>query len=86
VLKPETEAQVIQTIIGAGLEREEVRDEIFVQCMRQATNNPSPEATERVWLLLCLTIVAFQPSKNLFKVKPISSPKNLKNDTQVFKF
>lgn len=67
-LKPETEAQVLQTIIAAGLEREELRDEVYVQCMRQATNNPSSEATERVWLLLCLAIVAFQPSKNLFKV------------------
>lgn len=62
------EVQVIQSIIGAGLEREELRDEIFVQCMRQSTNNPSAEATERLWLLLCLTIVAFQPSKMLFKV------------------
>ncbi|XP_073998839.1 unconventional myosin 81F [Rhodnius prolixus] len=61
------EVQVIQSIIGAGLEREELRDEIFVQCMRQSTNNPSAEATERLWLLLCLTIVAFQPSKMLFK-------------------
>ncbi|XP_059481618.1 myosin-I heavy chain isoform X3 [Neocloeon triangulifer] len=66
-LKPDAEAQAIQTIIANGLEREELRDEIFVQCMRQATNNPSMESTERVWLLLCLSIVAFQPTKLLFK-------------------
>lgn len=35
--------------------------------MRQATNNPHSEWTDRVWLLLCLTIVAFQPSKLLLK-------------------
>lgn len=67
-IKTETEHQIIQTIIGFGLEREELRDEIYVQCMRQATNNPSIEATERIWLLLCLAIVSFQPSKLLHKV------------------
>lgn len=66
-LKPEGELQVIQAIIGYALEREEIRDEVFVQCMRQATNNPSSEATERVWLLLCLCIVSFQPSKLLHR-------------------
>lgn len=62
------ETQAIQYIIGSGLEREELRDEIFVQCIRQVTNNPSAEATERLWLLLCLAVVAFQPSKLLNKV------------------
>jgi hypothetical protein len=81
-LKLEAEAQAIQTIIAYGLEGEELRDEIFVQCMRHATNNPNMESTERVWLLLCLSIVAFQPTKLLFKVRifPISvSPKFLPN-------
>ncbi|XP_023721880.1 myosin-I heavy chain isoform X2 [Cryptotermes secundus] len=66
-LKPDSELQTIQSIVGYGIEREELRDEIFVQCMRQATNNPNPDSTERVWLLLCLCIVAFQPSKLLYK-------------------
>jgi hypothetical protein len=71
-LKADAEAQAIQSIIANGLEREELRDEIFVQCMRQATNNPSMESTERVWLLLCLSIVAFQPTKLLFKVSSLA--------------
>lgn len=62
-LNAERELQVVQYIIGQGIEREELRDEIFVQCMRQATNNPQPEWTDRLWLLMCLAIVAFQPSK-----------------------
>lgn len=66
-LNTERELQVIQYIIGQGIEREELRDEIFVQCMRQATNNPHTDWTDRVWLLMCLTIVAFQPSKLLIR-------------------
>ncbi|RXG53095.1 Myosin-I heavy chain [Armadillidium vulgare] len=66
-MKPEQEAAVIQSIIAFGIEREELRSEIYVQCMRQATNNPSVESLERIWLLLCLCIVAFQPGKNLYK-------------------
>lgn len=66
-INSERELQVIQFIIAQGIDREEVRDEIFVQCMRQATNNPYVESTDRIWLLLCLIIVAFQPSKSLFR-------------------
>lgn len=66
-MKLEQEIATIQSIIGYGIEREELRDEVLVQCMRQATNNPNQEWAERVWLLLCLAIVAFQPSKLLYK-------------------
>lgn len=63
---------MIQYIIGQGIEREELRDEIFVQCMRQATNNPHSEWTDRIWLLMCLAIVAFQPSKLLIRQVHVS--------------
>ncbi|KAF7991609.1 hypothetical protein HCN44_008980 [Aphidius gifuensis] len=76
-MKQEQESIVIQTIIGHGIEREELRDEILVQCMRQSTNNPNIEWTERVWLLLCLAIVAFQPSKILYKYFVSFLKKNL---------
>lgn len=66
-LSAERELQVIQYVIGQGIEREEIRDEIFIQIIRQATNCPSIEWTDRIWLLLCLVVVAFQPSKILFK-------------------
>ncbi|XP_068085062.1 myosin-VIIa [Anabrus simplex] len=76
-LKSDVELQTIQSIVGYGIEREELRDEILVQCIRQATNNPNVEATERVWLLLCLCIVAFQPSKLLYKYFICFLKKNL---------
>ncbi|KAM7361678.1 unconventional myosin 81F isoform 2-T7 [Cochliomyia hominivorax] len=66
-LNAERELQAIQYIIALGIEREELRDEIFIQCIRQTTKNPNLEWTDRLWLLLCLIIVAFQPSKLLFR-------------------
>lgn len=78
-LNAERELQAIQFIIGSGIEREELRDEIFVQCMRQATNNPHSEWTDRIWLLLCLTIVAFQPSKMLLRYFASFLKKNLES-------
>ncbi|XP_038207057.1 myosin-I heavy chain isoform X2 [Zerene cesonia] len=64
-LTSEKETQVIQSIIGKGLEREELRDEILVQCVRQITECPVEEWAERVWLVLCLCAVAWQPSRGL---------------------
>lgn len=66
-LGAERELQAMQYIIGLGIEREELRDEIFIQCIRQTTNNPNSEWNDKLWLLMCLVIVAFQPSKLLFR-------------------
>ena len=65
--KGDAEVSVIQQIIQLGIERDELRDEIFVQIMRQITKNPSGDQVERLWLLMCLIVVAFNPSKALFK-------------------
>ncbi|CAH0678939.1 unnamed protein product [Chilo suppressalis] len=64
-LTPDKETQVIQSIIAKGLEREELRDEILVQCVRQITECPVEEWAERLWLVLCLCAVAWQPSRGL---------------------
>lgn len=85
-MNAERELLVIQTIIGYALEREEIRDEIFVQCIRQATNNPSTEGTERVWLILCLCIVSFQPSKLLFRYFISFLKKNLTQSGKISQY
>lgn len=44
-LTADKETQVIQSLIGKGLEREELRDEILVQCVRQVRYFESPGTT-----------------------------------------
>lgn len=60
---------IIQSIIAYGIDRTELRDEIFCQIIRQVTENPSEEATLRGWHFLTLATIAFPPTKNFNKVK-----------------
>ncbi|XP_034833714.1 myosin-I heavy chain [Maniola hyperantus] len=91
-LTAEKETQIIQSIIGKGLEREELRDEILVQCVRQITECPVEDWAERVWLILCLCAVAWQPSRGLARyyctwlrarARPVTSPASTGSVTSV---
>lgn len=66
-LKNDTETRIIQSIIRHGIEKIELRDEIYVQAIRQLTNNPNHEFCLRLWVLLGLVSAAFSPSKNFQK-------------------
>lgn len=67
-MKSEQSNLIIQSIIAYGIERPELRDEIFCQLIRQVTDNPKEEAILRGWHVLTLCTIAFPPSKNFNKV------------------
>ena len=67
-LKPDQYNLTFQSTIAYGIERPELRDEIFCQLIRQVSNNPKEESIVRGWHFLTLCTIAFLPSKNFNKV------------------
>ena len=59
---------IIQSTIAYGIDRPELRDEIFCQLIRQVTENPREEAIIRGWQFLTLCVTAFPPSKKFNRV------------------
>lgn len=66
-LRPEQAIRSIQSIVAYCLERDELRDEIYCQLMRQVNNNPDPESQLRGWHILCVCCVSFPPAKVLYR-------------------
>lgn len=67
-MKQDQYSLTIQSTIAYGIERPELRDEIFCQLIRQVTDNPKDESVVRGWHFLALCTIAFLPSKNFNKV------------------
>lgn len=63
----DTETRILQSIIRHGIEKVELRDEIYVQIIRQLTNNPNHDYCLRLWILLGLVSAAFSASKSFSK-------------------
>jgi len=56
-------SSMAQFILKKGLQEPRLVDEIYLQIMKQLTENPEAESEDRGWLLLCITVQTFPPSK-----------------------
>jgi len=78
-LKPEQVVQATQNICSYCIERPELRDEFYVQLMRQATNNPKPDSQVRAWQFICICAVTFPPGKLLYKYLQVFVKQNFQD-------
>ena len=61
----DTAAQDASWILVAALAEPRLRDEVYVQVMKQLTGNRSPASAQRAWNMLALCLLTFPPSPSL---------------------
>jgi hypothetical protein len=60
-------ATLAHDILTKGLENPLVRDEIYMQIMKQLSHNPKPESIAKGWQLMCMAVSTFPPSEDFDK-------------------
>ncbi|KAJ6231100.1 rho gtpase activation protein [Anaeramoeba flamelloides] len=60
-----TDLKAISGILSTGVKTPELRDEIYIQVIKQTTNNPNNESEIKAWCALSLLAHSFIPTRNL---------------------
>ena len=55
-------AMLAQDIMRKGYDNPELRNEIFIQLIKQVSSNPRSESVAKGWQILCMCVSTFLPS------------------------
>uniref|UniRef100_A0A672N0X2 Unconventional myosin-VIIa-like n=1 Tax=Sinocyclocheilus grahami TaxID=75366 RepID=A0A672N0X2_SINGR len=65
--RPMTPLEKLHIIVGYAIVRQDIRDEIYCQILKQLTANKNPKSTNRGWVLLSICLGIFPPTDRLSK-------------------